>query len=74
MKRMVILGGGESGTGAAILAKKQNFDVFLSDNSEIKENYKQLLNQYDILWEEKHHTEELILTADEVVKSPGIPD
>lgn len=74
MKRMVILGGGESGTGAAILAKKQNFDVFLSDNSEIKENYKQLLNQHDISWEEKHHTEELILTADEVVKSPGIPD
>ncbi|MDD3906693.1 MAG: Mur ligase family protein, partial [Bacteroidales bacterium] len=74
MKRMVILGAGESGTGAAILAQKQGFDVFVSDKSEIKEEYKNVLNEYGIQWEEKQHTEELILHADEVVKSPGIAD
>lgn len=74
MKRMVILGAGESGTGAAILAKKQGFDVFVSDKSEIKEDYKKVLDKYGIAWEEKQHTENLILNADEVVKSPGIPD
>lgn len=74
MKRIVILGGGESGAGAAVLAKKQGFDVFLSDLSEIKEQYKALLNKHDIRWEEKRHTEALILNADEVIKSPGIPD
>ena len=74
MKRMVILGAGESGTGAAILAQKQGFDVFVSDKSEIKEEYKNVLNEYGIQWEEKQHTEELILNADEVVKSPGIAD
>ena len=74
MKRIVILGGGESGTGAAILAKKQGFEVFLSDLSEIKTHYKALLNEYQIPWEEKQHTEVLILNADEVIKSPGIPD
>ena len=74
MKRIVILGGGESGVGAAILAQKQGFDVFLSDLSEIKSTYKSLLNQHAILWEEKQHTEELILNANEIVKSPGIPD
>jgi len=74
MKRIVILGGGESGTGAAILAKKQGFDVFLSDLSEIKTHYKALLDEYEIPWEEKQHTEALILNADEVIKSPGIPD
>ncbi len=73
-KRLVILGGGESGAGAAVLAKKQGFDVFLSDLSEIKTNYKELLNKYGISWEEKQHTESLILNADEVIKSPGIPD
>ncbi len=73
-KRIVILGGGESGTGAAVLAKKQGFDVFLSDLSEIKSNYKVLLDSYDIAWEEKQHSEELILNADEIIKSPGIPD
>jgi len=71
---MVILGAGESGTGAAILAQKQGFDVFVSDKSEIKEEYKNVLNEYGIQWEEKQHTEELILNADEVVKSPGIAD
>ena len=74
MKRIVILGGGESGAGAAVLAKKQGFEVFLSDLSEIKPQYKNLLNQYEIEWEEKQHTEEKILNATEVIKSPGIPD
>jgi UDP-N-acetylmuramoylalanine--D-glutamate ligase len=74
MKRIVVLGAGESGAGAAVLAKQQGFDVFVSDLSEIKENYKELLNQYQIEWEEKQHTEEIILKADEVIKSPGIPD
>jgi UDP-N-acetylmuramoylalanine--D-glutamate ligase len=74
MKRIVILGGGESGVGAAVLAKKQGFDVFLSDLSEIKDQYKSLLDDYGITWEEKKHTEEYILNAFEVIKSPGIPD
>lgn len=73
-KRIVILGGGESGSGAAVLAKKQGFDVFVSDAGEIKEKYKNLLDSYKIEWEEKKHTNELILTADEIIKSPGIPD
>ena len=73
-ERIVILGGGESGAGAAVLAKKQGFDVFLSDLSEIKAEYKALLDKNHISWEEKQHTEELILNADEVIKSPGIPD
>lgn len=74
MKRIVILGGGESGAGAAVLAKKQGFEVFVSDLSEIKTEYKSLLDKHEISWEEKQHTEELILNADEVVKSPGISD
>jgi len=74
MKRIVILGGGESGVGSAVLAKKQGFDVFLSDISEIKSQYKTMLNEYEISWEEKQHTESLILNALEVIKSPGIPD
>lgn len=74
MKRIVILGGGESGAGAAVLAKKQGFDVFLSDLSEIKSNYKTMLDENGIEWEEKQHTEEKILNATEVIKSPGIPD
>lgn len=73
-KRIVVLGGGESGAGAAVLAKVKGFDVWLSDMGEIKEKYKTLLDKYDIAWEEKHHTEEKILLADEVIKSPGIPD
>lgn len=72
--RIVILGGGESGVGAAILAKQKGFDVFLSDLSEIKPKYQEQLNQYRIAWEDKQHTEELILSATEVIKSPGIPD
>ncbi len=74
MKRIVVLGGGESGVGAAVLAKKQGFEVFLSDLSEIKPEYKLLLDKYEIAREEKQHSEELILNADEVIKSPGIPD
>ena len=73
MKRLVVLGGGESGVGTAILAKKENFDVFLSDMGQIKDKYKQLLEEYGIAYEEGQHTEELILNADEVMKSPGIP-
>lgn len=74
MARIAILGAGESGTGAAVLAKVKGFDVFLSDMSPIKEKYKALLDQYEIPYEEGHaHTPELILNADEVIKSPGIP-
>ncbi len=74
MKKIVILGGGESGVGAAILAKKKGFEVFLSDLSEIKPQYQQLLLENGISWEEKKHTEMMILDADEVIKSPGIPE
>jgi UDP-N-acetylmuramoylalanine--D-glutamate ligase len=74
MSRIVVLGGGESGAGAAVLAKKQGFEVFLSDLSEIKPEYKAFLDKHNITWEEKQHTEELILNADEIIKSPGIPD
>ncbi|MDR0427871.1 MAG: UDP-N-acetylmuramoyl-L-alanine--D-glutamate ligase [Dysgonamonadaceae bacterium] len=74
MERIVILGAGESGAGAAVLAKKQGFDVFVSDLSEIKSEYKNLLNRYNIPYEEKNHSEELILNAKEVIKSPGISD
>ncbi len=73
-KRIVILGAGESGVGSAILAQKNGADVFVSDFGEIKENYKKKLNDYHIPWEEGKHTEELILTADEIIKSPGIPE
>lgn len=74
MKRIVVLGAAESGVGAAVLAQKKGFDVFVSDMSKIKDKYKELLNGYGIVWEEGTHTEALILNADEVIKSPGIPD
>lgn len=74
MSRLVVLGAGESGAGAAVLAKKKGFDVFVSDMSPIKEKYKNLLIQHQIEWEEGQHTEDLILNANEVVKSPGIPN
>lgn len=74
MKRIVILGAGESGAGAAVLAKVKGFDTFVSDMSAIKDNYKALLDSHSIAWEEGRHTEALILNADEVVKSPGIPN
>lgn len=74
MKRIVVLGAGESGAGAAVLAKKKGFDVFVSDMSKIKDKYKTLLNEHEIAWEEGQHTEALILNADEIIKSPGIPN
>lgn len=73
MKRIVILGAGESGAGAAVLAKQQGFDVFVSDMSAIKDKYKKMLDDRGIAWEEQQHTEANILNADEVIKSPGIP-
>jgi len=74
MKRIVVLGAGESGVGAAILAKKEGFDVFVSDSAIIKDHYKQMLDDHGIAWEEGNNTPEKILDADEVIKSPGIPD
>lgn len=71
--KVIVLGGGESGFGAAYLAKKKGMEVFLSDKGEIRENYKQLLIDNDIEFEERQHSEERILDADWVVKSPGIP-
>ena len=73
MSRIVVLGGAESGVGAAVLAKVKGHDVFLSDKGKIKEEYIETLKKWDIPYEEGRHTEELILSADEVVKSPGIP-
>ncbi len=74
MDRIVILGAGESGVGAAILAQKKGFDVFVSDMSAIKDHYKGMLDDAGIAYEELQHTESLILNAKEVIKSPGIPD
>lgn len=73
MKRLVILGGGESGVGAAILGKKVGFDVFLSDMGSMKDEYKAILSEKGIPFEEKQHTDTLILNADWIIKSPGIP-
>ncbi|MDE6152552.1 MAG: UDP-N-acetylmuramoyl-L-alanine--D-glutamate ligase [Muribaculaceae bacterium] len=73
MKRLVVLGGGESGVGAAILAKTKGMDVFLSDSGNIAEHYRDMLDDEEIAWEQGGHTPALILNADEVVKSPGIP-
>ena len=74
MKRIVVLGAAESGVGAAILAQKEGFDVFLSDMGSIKPHYKEMIEEKGIPWEENGHTESLILNADEVIKSPGIPE
>jgi UDP-N-acetylmuramoylalanine--D-glutamate ligase len=73
-KKTVILGGGESGVGAAILAKRTGSTVWLSDGGQLKEQYKQELQQHEVAFEEAQHTEEKILEADEVIKSPGIPE
>jgi len=70
--RMVILGGGESGVGAALLAKQQGYEVFLTDESSLKEVYRNELELAGIEFEEGKHTDERILNANEVVKSPGI--
>ena len=74
MKRLVVLGGGESGVGTAILGKKEGYEVFVSDFGKIKQNYKDVLTKYEIEWEDEKHTEDKILNADVVMKSPGIPD
>ena len=74
MGRLVILGGGESGVGTAILGKQKGFEVFVSDKGEIKEKYKKVLEHFEIEWESGQHTEAKILNADVVMKSPGIPD
>lgn len=74
MDRIVVLGAGESGAGAAVLAKAKGFDVFVSDFGVISAKYKKLLDEHDIPWEEGQHTDEKILSADEIIKSPGIPD
>ena len=73
-KRIVILGGGESGVGSAVLAKVKGFDVFLTDNGKIKPDSKAILEKFDVKYEEGGHTKALILNADEVIKSPGIPE
>jgi UDP-N-acetylmuramoylalanine--D-glutamate ligase len=73
-KRLVILGSGESGTGAALLALQQGYDVFISDMGLIKEKYKSVLNQKGIAYEEGQHTFDRILEADIIIKSPGIPE
>ena len=73
MSRLVVLGGAESGVGAAVLAKVKGFDVFLSDSGKIKDEYAEMLDKWGIPYEQGGHTESLILNADEVVKSPGIP-
>lgn len=72
--RLVVLGGGESGVGSAILAKKHGFDIFLSDKGKINDHYKNVLEDIGINWEDEMHTESVILKADLVIKSPGIPD
>ena len=74
MKRLVILGGGESGVGTAILGKQKGWEVFLSDKGSLKPHYRETLNKEGIQWEEGTHTEEKILSADGIMKSPGIPD
>ena len=74
MKKIVILGAGESGAGAAVLAKTKGYETFVSDMSTIQNRYKELLDKHDIAWEEGKHSEDLILDADEVIKSPGIPN
>ncbi|RDY58889.1 UDP-N-acetylmuramoyl-L-alanine--D-glutamate ligase [Flagellimonas nanhaiensis] len=74
MDRLVVLGGGESGVGTAILGKQKGFEVFVSDKGEIKEEYKKVLEHFEIEWESGKHTEAKILNANVVMKSPGIPD
>ena len=73
-KRIIVIGGGESGAGAAVLAMKKGFDVFLYDSGPLSEHYREMLESSHIPYEEGGHTEALLLSADEVIKSPGIPD
>lgn len=74
MKKLIILGGGESGVGAAVLGKEKGWDVFLSDKSLLKQKYKDELNEINVRWEEGKHSEDEVLSADCIIKSPGIPD
>ncbi len=74
MKRLVILGGGESGVGTAILGKQKGYEVFVSDKGKIKDNYIKVLEHFGIDWEDEKHTTSKILNANVVMKSPGIPD
>ncbi len=74
MRKITILGAGESGAGSAVLAARKGFDVFVSDKGLIKPVYKDILDRNGIKYEEGRHSEEKVLTADEVIKSPGIPD
>ena len=74
MAKIAVLGGGESGVGAAVLAQVKGFDVWLSDMGTIADRYKERLEQYNIAWEEGGHTEQRILDAEEIIKSPGIPE
>ncbi len=72
--RLIVLGGGESGVGTAILGKKQGFEVFVSDYGTIKDKYKEVLTHFELEWEENGHSVSRLLDADLVMKSPGIPD
>ncbi|HLT51845.1 MAG TPA: hypothetical protein VKZ93_07800 [Arenibacter sp.] len=74
MRRLVVLGGGESGVGTAILGLKKGYDVFVSDKGSIGEEYKNVLDYHKIPWVDQGHTEQKVLNADLVMKSPGIPD
>ena len=74
MEHLVVLGGGESGVGTAILGKQKGFKVFVSDKGKIKKKYKEVLEHFEIEWEDQQHTEVKILGANVVMKSPGIPD
>ena len=74
MKKLVVLGAGESGVGTALLGIKEGFEVFVSDFGKIKEKYKQVLLHHEINWEDEGHSEEKIIKASLVMKSPGIPD
>lgn len=74
MERLVVLGGGESGVGTAILGQQKGYEVFVSDKGKIKETYKEVLEHFEIDWEDEKHTDAKILNADVVMKSPGIPD
>ncbi len=73
-RKIVILGAGESGAGSAVLAKKHGFDVFVSDKGQIKDKYREILDKNNIKWEEGSHNESVILSASEIIKSPGIPE
>ena len=74
MKKVVVLGGGISGYGSAVLAKKRGYDVFLSDAGRVAERYAKVLDEWGVEWEQGKHSMERILAADVVVKSPGIPE